>query len=244
MSIKSTFRNDSIVHHYTTTYYIIQLLRTIAWKKDYTKHSIMLTLSWTFFWFHTSIVAYTLPIWILLALYYYTIEETITTNTTTTTTIENLTDELKEIQLELSLLLPSPESKDRFRRRSLFILDSSLCHKATLLTVIYTIWITLLSVFSGQKIAWFLGCFILTWNSPLFKVIRDSCHRAQLFWLFNKHSNTTKSIKSNHHNNNSSQLSTNDHTDRFYRFLIIEHQRWWLHCGWTSLLLPNDRPEW
>ncbi|KAI9269738.1 hypothetical protein EDC94DRAFT_513907 [Helicostylum pulchrum] len=37
---------------------------------------------------------------------------------------------------------------------------------------------------------------------------------------------------------------TNDYLDRFYRFVIIEHQRWWLHCGWTSLLLPNERPKW
>ncbi|KAI8057373.1 hypothetical protein BDF21DRAFT_349197 [Thamnidium elegans] len=36
----------------------------------------------------------------------------------------------------------------------------------------------------------------------------------------------------------------NDHLDRFYRFVIVEHQRWWLHCGWTSLLLPNERPKW
>ncbi|KAG1458182.1 hypothetical protein G6F55_005493 [Rhizopus delemar] len=34
-----------------------------------------------------------------------------------------------------------------------------------------------------------------------------------------------------------------DQLDRYYRFVIIEHQRSWLG-KWTTLLLPTERPEW
>ncbi|KAI8061481.1 uncharacterized protein B0P05DRAFT_581287 [Gilbertella persicaria] len=35
-----------------------------------------------------------------------------------------------------------------------------------------------------------------------------------------------------------------EHLDRYYRFKVIEHQRWWPCRGWIPLLLGNERPEW
>ncbi|KAI9320651.1 hypothetical protein BX666DRAFT_1831961, partial [Dichotomocladium elegans] len=32
--------------------------------------------------------------------------------------------------------------------------------------------------------------------------------------------------------------------DRLYCFCIYEHQRWWVHTGWSPLMLPRDRPGW
>ncbi|KAG2229774.1 hypothetical protein INT48_006254 [Thamnidium elegans] len=206
MSVKSTLEYDSITYHYTTLRPIIQLLRIIGWKKDYTRQSITLILLWTFFWLHTALVAYTIPIWIIVACYHGNANQTRNNDTKTQYSIKELTDELNEIQLELSLLLPT--------------------------------WIILLNVFGIGKIIWFIGSFILTWNSPLVKVIRYSSHQVQ--FLFRQP--TKQIIKSSTKPN--SMTHANDHLDRFYRFVIVEHQRWWLHCGWTSLLLPNERPKW
>lgn len=246
MSVKS--ENDSMLNHYSdivytlepTMQHVIRLLRVLRWKKDYTHQSIILTLIWTFFWFHTLIVSYTIPIWIILILYHSVIDQQQPKDKKSTIgSFEKLTDELKEIQLELSLILPGPESKDRFRqwcrRRSLFVLDQNYYYQFLIFASLYVAWIGLLTVLGADKITWFIGCLILTWNSSLFKVIRYSYHRA---YSIIKQPNKAKTEKKT-----TISITTN-HFDRFYRFVVIEHQRWWLHSGWTALLLPNERPEW
>lgn len=246
MSVKS--ENDSMLNHYPdivytlepTMQHVIRLLRVLRWKKDYTHQSIILTLIWTFFWFHTLIVSYTIPIWIILILYHSVIDQQQPKDKKSTIgSFEKLTDELKEIQLELSLILPGPESKDRFRqwcrRRSLFVLDQNYYYQFLIFASLYVAWIGLLTVLGADKITWFIGCLILTWNSSLFKVIRYSYHRA---YSIIKQPNKAKTEKET-----TTSITTN-HFDRFYRFVVIEHQRWWLHSGWTALLLPNERPEW
>lgn len=273
MSAKSTLDSDSFMNSYPDIVYTlepiiqhsIRLLRILRWKEGYTHQSIILTLVWTLFWFHTLIVSYTIPIWILIVIYYNCIDQQPNMKETTVDSFEKLTVELKEIEFEISLILPSPELKDRFRQwcrsRSQFVLDHTLYYKSLLFISLYATWISMLKLFGGDKITWFLGCIFLTWNSPLFKVTRYSYHRASfMLKQYTQHinnnnnkgvseaqafamSNMTSTTTSNYKQSNK-QKNANDHFDRFYRFVVIEHQRWWLHCGWSSLLLPKERPEW
>lgn len=246
MSIKS--EHDSMLNHYPdivytlepTIQHVIRLLRVLRWKKDYTHQSITLTLIWTFFWFHTLIVSYSIPIWMILVLYHSVIDgQQPKDKESTINSFEKLTDELKEIQLELSLILPGSESKDRFRqwcrRRSLFVLNQNYYYQLSVFVLLYVVWIALLTVLGADKIIWLIGCLFLTWNSPLFKVIRYSYHRAYSIIKPHRKAPTEKKLQAS---------ITSNHYDRFYRFVVIEHQRWWLHSGWTALLLPNERPEW
>lgn len=229
-----------------------RLLRILLWKKGYTHQSLILTLTWTFFWFHSSIVSYTIPIWISLVLY-YTIMDPFTTpveqKSTTLDSFEKLTVELKELQFELSFILPSPESKDQFRhwcQSFLFVQDRR--HVFTLVSL-YVAWIGVLQLFTIEKIIWLHGAVLLTWHSSLFQVIRYAYHRA--VYLFSQVNNFKKSATVTTAVDNQALKTTinkskkDHHLDRFYHFVVIEHQRWWLHKGgWASLLLPNERPAW
>lgn len=236
-----------------TLQYLIQLLRILQWKKGYTQQSIILTLIWTFICFHPFIISYTTPIWIALIVYYrFITEEHITEEDEAINIPDKLTVELKEIQLELSLILPSPDSKDKFRQwcriKSQFVLDQRLQYQSSLFISIYTLWVALLHVFSISKMIWFIGCLFLTWNSSLLQVIRLSYHRASFIFqqsIFNNNNNNhTREEVSIINKMTTNKQRNNDHIERFYRFAVIEHQRWWLHCGWSSLLLANDRPDW
>ncbi|CAO0799752.1 unnamed protein product [Mucor circinelloides] len=221
--------------------YVTYFLRMLRWKKGYTRQSIATLLVWTFVWFHPVIVAYTLPICIILFVYYGLLVETpIHERTSTTNLHDTLTAELKEIQYELSMILLSAETKDQLKQycRSLFVL--SIYQKLLRFVSVYTIWIACLRFFGFEKIVWFLGSIAFTWNSPLFRVIRYSYHRAAFIV---RHANRIivpqKAMTSPH-----KRSKSHEHYDRCYHFKVIEHQRWWLHKGWTALLLPNERPEW
>jgi hypothetical protein len=211
--------------------YLIQLLRILQWKKGYKQQSIILTLIWTFICLHSTLTSYTIPIWILSAIVYYSQEQS----------TDKLTVELmkEEIQLELSLILPSLDLKVWCRSQSKFVLDQSLQYQSSLFLSFYLVWILSLKIFGAHRVIWFIGCILLAWNSPLFQVIRYSYHRATFIYNNNKEVSTPKTI-----NNNMTINKEKNYMDRFYRFTVIEHQRWWLHRGWSSLLLPNDRPNW
>lgn len=221
--------------------YVTYFLRMLRWKKGYTRQSIATLLVWTFVWFHPVIVAYTLPICIILFVYYGLLVETpIHERTSTTNLHDTLTAELKEIQYELSMILLSAETQDQLKQycRLLFVL--SIYQKLLRFVSVYTIWIACLRFFGFEKIVWFLGSIAFTWNSPLFRVIRYSYHRAAFIV---RHANRIivpqKAMTSPH-----KRSKSHEHYDRCYHFKVIEHQRWWLHKGWTALLLPNERPEW
>lgn len=221
--------------------YFAYLLRMIRWKKGYTRQSIAALLVWTFVWFHPVIVAYALPIFITALVYYGFLTETpIHEKASTINVQDSLTATLKEIQYELSMILPSAEFRDQLKQycRSTFVL--SVYQKMLRCVSVYTIWITCLRLFGLDKMIWCLGFIAFTWNSPLFRVIRYSYHRAAFIL---RHANRTivpeKAMTSPHKHSKS-----HEHYDRCYHFKVVEHQRWWLHKGWTALLLPNERPEW
>ncbi|KAK4509820.1 uncharacterized protein ATC70_007124 [Mucor velutinosus] len=221
--------------------HVTYLLRMVRWKQGYTRQSIAALLVWTFVWFHPFIVAYTLPIYIAVFVYYGFMTETpIHEKASTANVQDNLTAKLKEIQYELSMMLPSAEFKDQFKQycRSLFVL--SIYQKLLQFVSVYTIWITCLGLFGLDKMIWCLGSIAFTWNSPLFRVIRYSYHRAAFIL---RHANRVivpqKAMTSPH-----KRSKSHEHFDRCYHFKVIEHQRWWFHKGWTALLLPNERPEW
>ncbi|KAL9538514.1 hypothetical protein MBANPS3_010872 [Mucor bainieri] len=217
------------------------LLRMIRWKQGYARQSIATLLVWTFVWFHPVIVAYTLPIYIAVFVYYGFLTETPIHEKASTTNVQHhLTAKLKEVQYELSMMLPSAEFKDQLKQhcRSLFVL--SVYQKLLRIVSLYTLWIICLRVFGLDKMIWCLGSVAFTWNSPLFRVIRYSYHRAAFIL---RHANRIivpqKAMTPPH-----KRSKSHEHFDRCYHFKVIEHQRWWLHKGWTALLLPNDRPEW
>lgn len=221
--------------------HVTYLLRMIRWRPGYARQSIAALLVWTFVWFHPIIVAYTLPIYISVFVYYGCLTETpIYEKTSTTNVQDNLTTQLKAIQYELSMMLPSAEFKDQLKQycRSLFVL--SVYQKLLRFVSVYTLWIVCLRLFGLDKMIWCLVSIAFTWNSPLFRVIRYSYHRAAFIL---RHANRTivpqKAMTSPH-----KRSKSHEHFDRCYHFQVIEHQRWWLHKGWTALLLPNERPQW
>jgi hypothetical protein len=223
--------------------HITYFLRMLRWKNGYTRQSIATILVWTFIWFHPFIIAYSLPIFISMFVYYGFIAETpIHEKVSTLDLNDKLTAKLKDIQFELSMILPSSEIKDQLKQhcRSLFVL--TIYQKLLQFVSVYTLWITCLKLFGLNRIIWFLGLIVMSWNSSLFKVIRYSYHRAVFIF---RHANRiivprkTMTSPTDH-----SKSENHEHFDRCYHFKVIEHQRWWLHRGWSALLLPNERPEW
>ncbi|KAG1170170.1 hypothetical protein G6F70_007876 [Rhizopus microsporus] len=73
-----------------------------------------------------------------------------------------------------------------------------------------------------------MGLSFLISNHTLVHIIRDTYH------ISHTSPQSMKSVPI---------LHPTRHLDRMYRFVIIEHQRSWLG-NWTTLLLPNERPEW
>lgn len=228
---------EPVIQHIT---YVLRMLR---WKNGYTSQSIATLLVWTFTWFHPFIIAYSLPLFISIFVYYgFTTETPIHEKVSTIDLHDKLTAELKDIQFELSMVLPSSETKDQLKQycRSLFAL--TIYQKLLQFTSVYTVWITCLKLFGFDKIIWFLGLITMCWNSSLFKVIRYSYHRAA--FIFRHANRITVPQKATTSSTNRSRSENHEHFDRCYHFKVIEHQRWWLHKGWSALLLPNERPEW
>jgi hypothetical protein len=253
MSVKSIQQNESITTYpdivYTLEPLIQQathLLRILRWEDGYSRHSIILTLSWTLLCLHPKIIAYTIPIWVSLILHsYYSTAIDSSTIETTTNSFEKLSATLKDIQLEVSLILPCPEKYSRMKQwcRSLFTL-SKMQQLFRFITV-YILWMGSLQLFGLNIIIWLIGCLTLTWHSSLFKIICYSYHRAAFIF---RHANQAMVSQMQPVETsaklNSRTSSTQEHYDRFYRFNVLEHQRWWFAKGWSALLLPNERPQW
>lgn len=253
MSVKSIQHNELKTTYPDIVYTIepiikqsTQILRILRWEEGYTRQSIIFTLSWTFLCLHPKLVVYITPILIAAILYHnYHYSMEISKVETTTNSFEKLTATLKDIQFELALILPSPENYDRFKQwyRSLFALSKA--QQLVRFITVYVFWIVSLKLFGLDKIIWFLGCLALTWCSSLSNVLCYSYHRAAFIL---RHANQTMvsqlqpvmTSPKQHLRTSSSQ----EHYDRFFRFNVLEHQRWWLAKGWSTLLLPNERPQW
>jgi hypothetical protein len=249
MSVKSIQQNESITTYPDIVYTLEPLikqathfLRILRWENGYSQQSIVFILGWTWLCLYPRIIAYTIPIWITFILYH---NSTIDASTieTTPNSFEKLTGTLKDIQLEVSLILPSPEKYNRLKQwcGSLFTLTKT--QQLIRFSTVYAIWMVSLRLFGFDKIIWALGCLTLAWHSSLFNVICYSYHRAAFIF---RHANQTmvsqlqpvKTIPKLQSRTSSSQ------EDRFYRFNVLEHQRWWFAKGWSTLLLPNERPQW
>ncbi|KAI9253018.1 integral peroxisomal membrane peroxin-domain-containing protein [Sporodiniella umbellata] len=76
------------------------------------------------------------------------------------------------------------------------------------------------------KIIWLSVTLVLVWNQPIVRFARDAYPRLR----------TPQPI-------HSPTVQQAEPLDRYYRFIVIEHQRSWLG-KWTTLLLPNERPDW
>ncbi|CEP08843.1 hypothetical protein [Parasitella parasitica] len=258
MSSNSIPENDDLISHSnnSTTYpdivytiepailHVTYFLRMLRWKSGYTRQSIAALLAWTFFWFHPCIIAYLIPLFITIFVYYdFATEPPIHTKASTLALHDRLTVELKDVQYEILMVLPTAEIKDQLKQccRSLFVL--TIHQKLLRLASIYTVWIACLKLLGFDTIIWLLGILVLSWNSSLFRVIRYSYHRAAfIFRHANRHNVSQKAMTLS--NRPKSDTGHHEHLDRCYHFRVIEHQRWWLHRGWTALLLPNERPEW
>lgn len=92
-------------------------------------------------------------------------------------------------------------------------------------------WITMIYFIEFHKIIWLSATILLTWNHPIVKFTRDAYNRLHTPQLMKSPSPPPVDKK------------RADQLDRYYRFIIIEHQRSWLG-KWTTLLLPTERPEW
>ncbi|KAI9481205.1 MAG: integral peroxisomal membrane peroxin-domain-containing protein [Benjaminiella poitrasii] len=108
--------------------------------------------------------------------------------------------------------------------------------------VFYSVWRWTLLVIGLDKLIWFIGCFIFGWQSPFMKIIRHAAQNQALVSLFVH----AKNIVSQPCNSTLMKVTKHDHEcmQRYYQFKVIEHQRWWLHKGWSSFLLKNERPSW
>ena len=105
-------------------------------------------------------------------------------------------------------------------------------------------------------VVWFTGCLLLTWWSPWVHMLRHMIQQkkgailASVANIFNAAttsattSTTTTMKKTTPFNTTETNIVVKQELDRFYCFSIYEHQRWWLHRGWSKSLLPHDRPQW
>ncbi|KAI8642853.1 integral peroxisomal membrane peroxin-domain-containing protein [Parasitella parasitica] len=258
MSIHSIPENHDLISHSNnpTTYpdivytiepvilHVTYFLRMLRWKSGYTGQSTTALLVWTFVWFHPCIIVYLIPLFIAIFFYHeFATEPPILTKTSTLVLHDRLTAELKDIQYEILMFIPSAESKDQLKGywRSLFVLTTH--QKLLRFASMYTVWVICLKLLRYDTIIWIFGLLVLSWNSSLFRVIRYSYHRAAFVFGYANRTNVPQQAMtlSNHPN---SDTSYHEHYNRCYHFRVIEHQRWWLHRGWTALLLPNERPEW
>ncbi|KAI8985373.1 hypothetical protein BDB01DRAFT_82832 [Pilobolus umbonatus] len=96
----------------------------------------------------------------------------------------------------------------------------------------YILWVGLLSIFGIRPIIWSIGVAIMTANSPLVNMLSYCYKRIALICRQNTH---TKQV-------HPTAIPIDTQYDHFYRFHIVEHQRWWFHRGWCDTLLPSDRP--
>ncbi|CAO3701498.1 unnamed protein product [Rhizopus stolonifer] len=89
------------------------------------------------------------------------------------------------------------------------------------------LWIVMVKWVDFHRIIWLSVTLVLIWNHPIIKFTRDAYNRLC----------TPRPM------NSPPVPQTKYELDRYYRFVVIEHQRSWLG-KWTTLLLPNERPEW
>ncbi|KAI9484582.1 integral peroxisomal membrane peroxin-domain-containing protein [Zychaea mexicana] len=90
-------------------------------------------------------------------------------------------------------------------------------------------------------LVWLTGCMFLTWWSPWVHALRHMiCHIRKAMTTMT----TTTPSSLTTCSDAASTTAVKQELDRLYCFSIYEHQRWWLHRGWSNFLLPHDRPEW
>lgn len=199
----------------------IHLLRILRWNEGYQSIAFLTLVIWTFFCYHTQLVLYTLPIWIaLLFIYPVQLNETIST------------DLFKQ---ELSLVLPSLDYlKEICQQWHQSWTTYTLYKKTARFVSFFSLWMLTFHTLGTRPLIWSVGTLILAWHSRGFQVIRMAYHRATIIAAHAKQK--LKSI--------STKPTQYQELDRCYRFVVIEHQRWWFHKGWISVLLPHDRPKW
>ncbi|KAI9259626.1 integral peroxisomal membrane peroxin-domain-containing protein [Phascolomyces articulosus] len=101
---------------------------------------------------------------------------------------------------------------------------------------------------------WFAGCLFLTWWSPWVHMLRHMIQQRKMAILTATAIHTTKTNTGTKttplttttlsNTMDDDPFSPKQELDRLYCFSVYEHQRWWLHRGWSKLLLPHDRPNW
>ncbi|KAI8150337.1 Peroxin/Dysferlin domain-containing protein [Fennellomyces sp. T-0311] len=201
---------------------------------------LLIVLLWTAAWFHHKLL-FGVVAPLVLAYYLTTMHDQTPPKPTrprrrqsnSNTTDDNLEDEnanvaeiTKELA-ELSELLPitiMTSKSFNFDRKSNIV----VCTGLTLF------WQYIIHSARLGQLAWFTGCVFLTWWSPWVHTVRQViCQQRE------RRRQQQKKLAS---------ISVTDmkrsELDRMYCFSVYEHQRWWLHCGWTNLMLPHDRPEW
>lgn len=207
----------------------IHVMRTLRWKEGYQSIAFITLLVWTFTCFHTQFVIYSLPVWATLAYIYYPLLQNLFI------TIDNPSTVLKE-EMSYFTLLPSFDYLKDTCQQQWHMQSWTLYGKSMSFVCFLGTWMLTFYMLGTRPLVWLVGALVLSWHSHGFQVIRFAVHRAILLLIHAKRK--LKSISTTTHEQQQQQL------DRCYRFNVIEHQRWWFHKGWISVLLPHDRPKW
>lgn len=240
-TILSTETLDALKPYIHALVTITRLLRWKPYNNDKsspTSIMILVITAWsTLFYHHQIVLSLVAPIFIF---YLTTAQSTTTSNTTTTPTAEqrrhvNNDDDhvfVNEL-LELVQLLPTTT-------QSLKLYSKRQRDNIMMILMAYLAWVYVLYSERLGQVVWMIGCICFMWCSPWITQLRNIIYARRQAAIAASSSAQTMSLTAA-----SQQHPKKPELDRLYCFCIYQHQRWWLHTGWSSsLMLPQDRPVW